>query len=432
MPSTTLPTNEALSAAQPWLAAADIGVVIALGDGRIEYANPLADQLVGDAPLAGGCLQDLVRLLANEYQGMARRAIARLSSRHAQSVKNAVVDVQQASGRRRLRIDVLANGNGGGQPRWLLMLLDMGAVDVVESRRRLVHLRFQHMIDATPVGICMTSPQGRFEHTNPAFQRLFGYTGEELIGREFTRLAPAESRVELARWVRACITSGEAQRGEWSLLDSEGAPRDVLAESCRISGADGAYRTITFIVDITERKALESELREKNRVLTRMAAADSLTGLYNRRRTLEGLRKMLRTANRYDRPLVLAMIDLDEFKAINDQHGHAVGDEVLVAFSRLLKAASRESDSVGRIGGEEFLLIMPESDGAGACGLLERLRAQCAGLRFSIPGLRMNFSAGVYSRQAGDDAAMMLRRADQALYAAKRQGRGRQCVWPAE
>lgn len=72
---------------------------------------------------------------------------------------------------------------------------------------------------------------------------------------------------------------------------------------------------------------------------------------------------------------------------------------------------------------------MPESDAAGACGFLDRLRAECAALRFSVPELSMNFSAGVYSRQDGDDAAALFTRADQALYAAKRQGRGRQCVW---
>lgn len=427
MQSITLQTHEALNAALPWMAA-DIGVIIALGDGRIEYANPLAEQLLGDVRLAGTGLQDLVWLLGEEYQRVARRVITRLGSPQAQPVRNAVMDLEQASGRRRLRIDVLANGFVDGQPRWLLLLLDLGAVDSGKS----LHSTFRQLMDATSVGICMTSEGGRIEYGNPALLRLLGYSGEALIGRSFTCLAPAGSHVELARWVRTCITTGEAQRGELSLVNSEGAPCEVLVETCRISGADGRYRAITFIVDITQRKALESELRDKNRALARMAAADSLTGLYNRRRTLEVLRKILRTANRYDRPLVLAMIDLDDFKAVNDQHGHAVGDEVLVAFSRLLKAASRKSDSVGRIGGEEFLLIMPESDSAGACGLLDRLREECIALGFSVPGLRINFSAGVYNRQAGDDAAVLLRRADQALYAAKRQGRGRECVWPAE
>lgn len=429
MQSTMSMTHEALGAAVPGLAEADIGMLVALGDGRIEYANPLAGDLLGDATLAGQRLLDVVACLAAEYQGMARRAIARLGSPEARAIRGAVLQLRQAYAGRWLRIDVLRSGAVAGQPRWLLLLLDLGTAHPRRSNRPLAHAKLTQMIDATPVGICMSNDQGRFEHVNPAFQRLFGYTDEELIGREITQLAPAETRAKLAAWQRACIATGEAARGEWSLVDSEGVVRDVLAENCRVSGADGRYRTVTLVVDISERKALECELREKNRVLARMVAVDSLTGLNNRRRTLETLRQRLRSAQRYDRPLVLVMIDLDDFKTVNDRHGHAVGDEVLVAFARLLKAASRGSDSVGRIGGEEFLLIMPESDAAGACGFLDRLRAECAALRFSVPELSMNFSAGVYSRQDGDDAAALFTRADQALYAAKRQGRGRQCVW---
>ncbi len=167
-------------------------------------------------------------------------------------------------------------------------------------------------------------------------------------------------------------------------------------------------------------------------MLARMAAADSLTGLYNRRRTLEVLQRLLRAANRYQRPLVVAMIDLDDFKGVNDRHGHVVGDEVLVAFARLLKTLSRDSDCAGRIGGEEFLLVLPESDCDGASRLLDRLREACQSLRFSAPGLRVNFSAGLYSRRPGDAITTLLRHADQALYAAKRQGRARQCVWPTD
>lgn len=111
----------------PWMGA-DIGVIVALGDGRIEYANPLAERVLGDATLTGANVYNLVWLLGEEYQRLAQRLIARLGSQQAQPVRNVMVDVEQASGRRRIRIDVLANGAVDGQPRWLLLLLDLGPV----------------------------------------------------------------------------------------------------------------------------------------------------------------------------------------------------------------------------------------------------------------------------------------------------------------
>ena len=201
-------------------------------------------------------------------------------------------------------------------------------------------------------------------------------------------------------------------QGDCVLLDGQGRARAMLIEACRLDADAGDRRVLVVLVDIGARKARERELQERNRVLARMAAADSLTGLYNRRRTLEVLQRLLRAANRYQRPLVVAMIDLDDFKGVNDRHGHVVGDEVLVAFARLLKTLSRDSD--------------------GASRLLDRLREACQSLRFSAPGLRINFSAGLYSRRPGDAITTLLRHADQALYAAKRQGRARQCVWPTD
>lgn len=430
--SITSSKNEAHDAGMQCLVEADVGLVVALGDGRIEYANASACRLLGNVMLTGQRLQQFVTLLGPEHHELARRVVARLGSEQAPPIKGAVVQLRLDRGCQWMRIDVLRSGKVAGQPRWLLMLVAIGSVQANTSVRLQAYAGLKQMLDATPVGICMSDDQGLFEYVNHAFQQFCGYNFGELLGTHISSMVPVESRTELAGQYRRFITSGDGLCGEWPLLDNNGGKRVVKAEACRIMGPDGRYQAITLFVDITERKALEHELREKNRVLAQIASSDSLTGLYNRRFTLEALRKALLSAERYDRPLMLAMIDLDEFKAVNDQHGHAVGDEVLVAFARLIRNSSRDSDICGRIGGEEFIMIIPESDSAGVCQLLDRLRGELQALRFSVPGLSMNFSAGVYARQDGDNVALLLRRADQALYAAKRQGRGCQRVWHAD
>lgn len=293
-------------------------------------------------------------------------------------------------------------------------------------------LTLEGFIASAPLGMCVLDAQGRFVQVSPALLQSLGYRPEQLLGQAFSRLLSHGMRAALVRRHRQLIEEGAALRGECVLLDGQGHARAMLIEACRLDDGADAPRVLAVLIDIGARKARERELLERNRVLASMAAADSLTGLYNRRRTLEVLQRLLRAANRYQRPLVVAMIDLDDFKTVNDRHGHAVGDEVLVAFARLLKALSRDSDCAGRIGGEEFLLVLPESDCAGASRLLDRLREACQSLRFSVPGLHINFSAGLYSRQPGDAISTLLRHADQALYAAKRQGRARHCIWPTD
>jgi diguanylate cyclase (GGDEF)-like protein len=108
--------------------------------------------------------------------------------------------------------------------------------------------------------------------------------------------------------------------------------------------------------------------------LSRLAQTDPLTGLLNRRAFDERLARAQAAAQRYRRPLSVVIADIDHFKAINDAHGHAIGDQVLIAFAHLLQVQSREVDAVARIGGEEFAILMPEVDAAGAAGYAERLR----------------------------------------------------------
>lgn len=169
-------------------------------------------------------------------------------------------------------------------------------------------------------------------------------------------------------------------------------------------------------------------LRQQRDELRQLAETDGLTGLPNRRAGLQQLARHLERVDRERGPLVIGFLDIDLFKDINDRHGHAVGDQVLVAVARALRTAVRSEDEVVRMGGEEFLLLMPGMPREAASARLDRLRQRIieAGQALQVPGLEVTASIGLAQWRPGeDDLAALLRRADHAMYVAKRAGRNR-------
>lgn len=175
--------------------------------------------------------------------------------------------------------------------------------------------------------------------------------------------------------------------------------------------------------------AQKRELREALQRIGALATRDSLTGLLNRRAAQDELRRLAEDMARSGEPIVVALADLDHFKRVNDNHGHAGGDRVLEAFSRLAAQALRPGDCVARWGGEEFLFVLPGLDEPEAAACLDRLRRSLAATPIDgVPGLApMSFSAGVSRCRGVDDIQASIERADHSLYAAKRTGRGRTC-----
>jgi diguanylate cyclase (GGDEF)-like protein len=183
---------------------------------------------------------------------------------------------------------------------------------------------------------------------------------------------------------------------------------------------DDAVETLTDLSQIVMR---ELELR-------RVAMTDSLTGALSRRAFREECGRALALALRYRHPLSCIMMDLDHFKAVNDGYGHPVGDRVLWQTAEACRAELRASDAFGRVGGEEFAVLLPHTDLASAMGVAEKLRAAVARLAVSTPGgpLRLSASFGVAALEATmTDLDALMRTADTALYAAKAEGRDR-CV----
>ena len=189
----------------------------------------------------------------------------------------------------------------------------------------------------------------------------------------------------------------------------------VSAQRLRFAGED---TLLGAMVDITEQKQAQDRLRN-------LATHDALTGIFNRRQLEEIFRRELDRAQRYSRPLAVAMVDVDHFKRVNDTHGHQVGDAVLRAICERCRGTLRTNDVFGRYGGEEFLVVFPETNLEDARIVAERLRGAVAERPIIVGegALEMTVSIGLATFAPGQDAEALLGRADAALYAAKDGGR---------
>ena len=276
-------------------------------------------------------------------------------------------------------------------------------------------------------GIFLLDDEGVIQSWNTGAQLITGYEAEEVIGRHFAVLYTKEE-IE-AGWPQREL--GLAERGgrvedEGWRMRKNGQRFWASVVTTAMCSADGKLYGYSKIVrDLTERKQHEESLKrsvERSRQLWTQAVKDPLTGAFNRRYMMEQLRGALERATWVTASLVL--IDIDNFKAVNDGSGHVAGDTVLMGVASLARRLSRDSDLLFRLGGDEFLLYLPGVTRVGALAISERLRAavEHSGL---LPEGKVTVSIGVAEVESKDDVDTWMQRADAALYAAKNAGRNR-------
>jgi diguanylate cyclase (GGDEF)-like protein/PAS domain S-box-containing protein len=256
---------------------------------------------------------------------------------------------------------------------------------------------------------------------SPSCEEVLGYAADEMIGQPLASFycKPSEREKILnalaegkgrARHVEACLTHKNGSR-VW--ISTNAYVR--LDERGQSIGVEGIAR------NISERKELEDKL-------TTFARIDGLTETYNRRHFYEEAEKQLALAHRYQRPVAILMLDLDRFKQVNDTYGHRAGDEVLRHFAQICRETIRETDIIGRTGGEEFAILLPETELDSAFLLAERIRSsvESSALKFNKAILPYSVSIGVAVKAAEKmRIEELLSRADEALYQAKEAGRNR-------
>lgn len=216
-------------------------------------------------------------------------------------------------------------------------------------------------------------------------------------------------------------------------LDREETTHSVRLPASAIGEIDLFYRSVERIATaLSEIEDAHRQARAAQAELRRLASIDELTGVANRRWFTAMASRELERCRRFNHQLALLMIDVDHFKRVNDTHGHAVGDEVLKAFTRVLEGNLRSVDLLGRLGGEEFAVVLPESDNNAAIHTAERLRASVEALEFPFEDgttLKITTSVGIaILASVGETLDSLLARADTALYTAKGEGRNRVVV----
>ncbi len=270
-----------------------------------------------------------------------------------------------------------------------------------------------------PIPMTVTrSADATLVYANRPAAQVMGVTPEAMVGRPAATLY--RNPADRERLQQALQRDGVVRDAETCLLAHDGGERWTLITLVPIV-YDAEPCVLATVVDITERKRMEEELR-------RLATTDALTGVANRGHFLQRAGAELERARRYGRPMAMLMLDIDHFKKINDRHGHLAGDLAIRQVVAASRAVVRQQDLIGRLGGEEFGILMPEAEAPAAAMLAERLRQRIGALPLELgqdQALRVTASFGVADLQPGDDIEGLLARADRALYAAKRGGRDR-------
>jgi diguanylate cyclase (GGDEF)-like protein len=285
------------------------------------------------------------------------------------------------------------------------------------------------VLDALTSQICVIDKSGLIVAVNRAW-RKFGAenkaeTGRSDIGTDYVKICKdafgpgADEADDFAKGIQA-VLEGKTDlfQMEYPCL-SPAKSRWFLGRVTPLDGHDGAVISHS---DITDRKLLEFELE-------RLASTDSLTGLPNRRYFLEVANREVERMRRFLVPASVIMIDLDHFKDVNDTYGHAAGDEVLRVTCRTFKRSLREIDVLARLGGEEFVVMLPETNAEGASSAAEKLRGSLskAIVANGPHEIKTTASFGVAQVWSGDQSVdEVLGRSDSALYQAKNSGRN--CV----
>lgn len=280
-----------------------------------------------------------------------------------------------------------------------------------------VHDLYEH----APCGYHSIDPQGRIVRINQTELNWLGRTRNDVVGRPITDFFTDEGKALFKATLPQFLATGRADDLEFELVRPDGTLLPVMVSATLIRDDAGQpLMSRSTVYDMTERKKLERRLEE-------LSNHDALTGLSNRRHFYELASQEIERATRLGSPLAVAMLDVDHFKRVNDQHGHATGDVVLKTLSATCRAVLRQVDVVARFGGEEFVLLLPHTGLETAISVLERLREVLSHKQVeTTTGAPLGFTVSIgltLMRPAESDVDAMLARADAALYEAKRLGR---------
>lgn len=300
--------------------------------------------------------------------------------------------------------------------RWIFSLVTLGVVTAltteIVARRARADERARRFFELSQDMLCTMDGKGRCQEANSAWKAHLGYAPEELCGMRLLDLTHPDDHERALEEAAGLFKEGASASLETRVRAKDGSWHWLRTSSTFADDEGLVYARST---DVTELKRVEGEREELLGQVREMATHDSLTGLPNRRVLEEQLPHAMARSRRTRSPLCVALIDIDRFKAYNDNHGHLAGDEVLRQCARAWDDALRGEDTIVRFGGEEFLVMLPDTDPEEAAEVVERLRERTP--------MSQTCSAGLASWDFVESADDLLGRADAALYLAKAGGR---------
>lgn len=308
----------------------------------------------------------------------------------------------------------------------LITGLDMTEHSEMEEQLRQSELNFRRLFENMQDVYYRTDARGVVQMVGPAVRKVLGYEPLEIEGKTAESYYPQASDRDAFK--QAILADGKVSDFPGQMVRKDGRVIDISISSQALYDDEGNFAGVEGIYrDVTQRKMLERELK-------RLATTDTLTGIANRRAFLEHAEHIFKTCQRYQTNMTLLMLDLDLFKNINDKYGHLGGDQVLSRFAETVKIELRESDLFGRLGGEEFCVLLQQASQHEALQAAERIRGRIEALCLQAASgetFPLTVSIGIAVNR-GDDERLgrILERADRALYQAKSNGRN-QVVWEA-
>lgn len=395
--------------------------VLITQDGAIRFANAASMELL-EAPstesLIGRLSGDFVHPM-DQVRSSNRIQQVAVPEQAGRPNKSSEFRIRTARGNLRMVLISSVAMEWEGAPAVLMCGLDMTHQSEIEAQLRESEQNFRRLFDSLQDVYYRTNAQGVVQHVGPGVRRVLGYEPHEIEGRTAESYYPQSTDRDAFK--AAIMEHGEVSDFPGQMVRRDGTVIDISISSHALydhagsfAGVEGIYR------DVTQRKNLERELQ-------RLATTDMLTGIANRRAFLETAESAYAHSRRSGEPLTLLMLDLDHFKSINDRFGHLEGDRALVAFAQAVKSQLRASDAVGRLGGEEFGVLLPLTTLAEGLEAAARILHSVRALELTDDtgqAYRITTSLGVGAfRQSDRSLRDMLDRADQALYLAKRRGR---------
>ena len=307
---------------------------------------------------------------------------------------------------------------------WMIFGYQNARLAIVDSERRL-----RTFLETTKDGVIVIDEQGEVQEFNPAAEQLFGFSSEEMLGHSVNRLMPPDEASMHDRYIRQPVaetvrTMAAGRQVMGQRKDGSQFPIEITVGSALV----GRSRLhIATIRDVSERLAYE-------KMLVELATTDPLTGAFNRRAFMERAQTLLKLSQRSQQALSVMLIDADHFKRVNDSHGHGEGDRVLVELVSAIKQTLRATDILARFGGEEFVVLLPETSCQEASEVAERLLNAVRSREIQTPAgetIRFTVSIGISCvRNDETDIDPVLSRADAELYHAKLGGRDRWSATP--